>query len=92
MAQNFPLVIHEAFQAGIPVVGARIGGIAELVTHGQNGWLYEPTSAGDLASALQDLIDHPHRIGEFSRALPPVKTLEQDARDWEAEYLALRRV
>ena len=26
--ENSPLVIHEAFMAGIPVVGARIGGIA----------------------------------------------------------------
>ena len=90
--ENSPLVIHEAFQAGIPVVGARIGGIADLVTHGRNGWLYEPTSARDLASALQELIDHPHRIGDFRRSLPPVKSIEQDAREWEAAYLALRRV
>ncbi len=89
--ENSPLVIHEAFQAGIPIVGARIGGIAELVAHGQHGWLYEPTSAAELAAALRDLIDHPHRIAEFSRSLPPVMTLEQDAREREAEYLALRR-
>ena len=28
--ENSPLVIHEAFMAGVPVVGARIGGIADL--------------------------------------------------------------
>ncbi len=29
--ENSPLVIHEAFMAGVPVVAARIGGIPELV-------------------------------------------------------------
>ena len=40
--ENSPLVIHEAFMAGIPVVGARIGGIADLVDDGRTGLLYEP--------------------------------------------------
>src|SRR5262249_1399492 len=41
--ENSPLVIHEAFMAGIPVVGARIGGIADLVEDGVSGLLYDPT-------------------------------------------------
>ena len=39
--ENSPLVIHEAFMAGVPVVASRIGGIPELVCDGVNGALYD---------------------------------------------------
>src|SRR6202041_488051 len=39
-----PLVVLEAFAAGVPIVGSNLGGIAELVEHGKNGWLVEPAS------------------------------------------------
>src|SRR5262249_34232063 len=60
--ENSPLVIHEAFMAGVPVVGARQGGIAELVLHGVNGLLYDAASVSGLAAALQTLIDEPNRV------------------------------
>jgi glycosyltransferase involved in cell wall biosynthesis len=40
-----PLVVLEAFAAGVPVVGSKFGGIAELVTNGIDGVLVEPPSA-----------------------------------------------
>jgi glycosyltransferase involved in cell wall biosynthesis len=84
--ENSPLVIHEAFLAHVPVVGARIGGIAELVTHGRNGLLYDPPSADALAAALAGLMEHPERLTEFRQALPAVKTISQDAQEWEGIY------
>ena len=36
-----PLVVLEAFAAGIPVIGSNLGGIRELVTDGVNGLLVE---------------------------------------------------
>ena len=84
--ENSPLVIHEAFMAGVPVVGARMGGIAELVTDGVNGLTYDASSPGDLADALRRLIDRPDRLDEFRRALPAVKTIDQDVREWESVY------
>src|SRR5262249_28885649 len=35
--ENSPIVIHEAAMAGVPVVAADIGGMAEYVRPGQNG-------------------------------------------------------
>lgn len=40
-----PFVAMEALALGVPVLGSRLGGIAELVEHGVTGWL-EP--AGDV--------------------------------------------
>jgi glycosyltransferase involved in cell wall biosynthesis len=89
--ENSPLVIHEAFLAGVPVVAARSGGIPELVSDGVNGVLYEPSSPASLAHALQALLDHPARIAAMAARVPPVKTIEQDARDWERRYDEVRR-
>ena len=87
--ENSPLVIHEAFMAGIPVVGARIGGIAGLVDDGRTGVLYEPTSAGELAGVLRQLIADPERLRaltELARTVPHVKSIGDDAREWEETY------
>ena len=84
--ENSPLVIHEAYQMGIPVVGARMGGIVDLVEHGESGLTYPPFSSEDLAAALLELIDHPERLTQFRDALPPVKSIADDAKEWEAVY------
>jgi len=42
-----PLVVHEAFAAGVPVVGSALGGIAELVRPGIDGILVDPASSSD---------------------------------------------
>jgi len=88
--ENSPLVIHEAFLAGVPVVGARTGGINGLVSDGTNGLLYEPTSAAELGAALQRLIDQPELLAAFSRQLPDVKSIAEDARGWNALYTEVR--
>jgi glycosyltransferase involved in cell wall biosynthesis len=88
--ENSPLVIHEAFMAGVPVVGARMGGIVDLVTDQVNGLLYDASSPASLAAALQQLIGDPARVIALGSAAPPIKTVEQDAREWDAVYERLR--
>jgi glycosyltransferase involved in cell wall biosynthesis len=41
-----PLVVLEAFAAGIPVIGSRLGGIAELARENVDALLVEPGSVG----------------------------------------------
>jgi glycosyltransferase involved in cell wall biosynthesis len=54
-----PLVILEAFAAGIPVIGARIGGIADLVQDEVNGLLVEPTAIANWCDVLQRVATDP---------------------------------
>jgi glycosyltransferase involved in cell wall biosynthesis len=89
--ENSPLVIHEAFMAGVAVVGARIGGIPGLVEDGVNGRLYDPHSAADLARVLTELIEGPDRLRALAAAAPPVRSIDEDARGWEAIYETVRR-
>ena len=50
--ENCPMSVLEAKACGKPVIGARIGGIPELVRHGLDGFLFAPGDADDLARVL----------------------------------------
>lgn len=50
-----PLVVLEAFAAGIPVVGSKLGGIAEWVEDGVNGLLVERVAADSWADCFNRL-------------------------------------
>jgi glycosyltransferase involved in cell wall biosynthesis len=89
-AENGPNIVLEAQAMGIPVVGARIGGIPELVEHGINGLLFEPDSTEDLSRQLQRLLDEPPLLAELgARAVRP-KTFEQELDELEEIYGRVR--
>ena len=65
--ENSPLVIHEALQAGLPVITADHGGMAEYVHHEQNGLLFAHRNPESLAAQMQRFVDDPglaRRLGE----------------------------
>ena len=76
--ENSPLVIHEAFLAGLPVVASRIGGIPELVSDGVNGLLFRPGDANDLGEALARLVKEPELLPTLRRGVPSVRTIDDD--------------
>jgi glycosyltransferase involved in cell wall biosynthesis len=89
--ENSPLVIHEAFQAGVPVVGARVGGIPALLEQGRAGLLYDPFSPDELARVLASLAGSRDLLAGLAARIPAVKPIEQDAAEWDSIYTDLRR-
>lgn len=53
-----PLVVSEAIQSGVPVIGSRRGGIPELIREGVDGVLFEPTARGEFAATLLRSIEN----------------------------------
>ena len=51
--ENAPMAALESLAAGRPLVGTRLGGIAELITEGQDGFLCEPRDPRSLLAALR---------------------------------------
>lgn len=54
-----PIKLFEAMAMAKPVVGARIGQVAGVISHGETGLLYEPGDAAGLASAIEDVFALP---------------------------------
>lgn len=50
--ENNPLSIIEAMSFGKPILASDIGGIPELVKHGQNGFLFRPKDVDAILSAI----------------------------------------
>jgi len=57
--ENAPISVLESLALGKPVVGARIGGIPEMVLDGETGWLFESGDVDALEAALATVRDCP---------------------------------
>lgn len=57
--ESFCYTVGEALACGTPVVGFRIGGIAEQVTHQGNGYLAEYGNYEQLAEGVRYCTEHP---------------------------------
>lgn len=51
--ENNPMTIIEAYSVGTPVIGARIGGIPEIVVNGQTGFQFESGNVDDLRTIVK---------------------------------------
>jgi glycosyltransferase involved in cell wall biosynthesis len=61
--ENAPMSVLEAYALGKPVIGARIGGIPELIRNGETGFQFTSGDISDLAGVLQRAMDAPtHEI------------------------------
>jgi glycosyltransferase involved in cell wall biosynthesis len=66
--ETFPNAVLEYMALGKPVVASRVGGIPELVAEGEEGFLFPPGEAEDMAAHLLDLLSHPEKASEMGRA------------------------
>lgn len=76
-----PLVVLEAFAAGVPVLGSNLGGIAELVEHEINGLLVEPDSAEAWGQALQRCSDDGAVLERLRAGIPAPRRMETVAQE-----------
>ncbi|MFN9065936.1 MAG: glycosyltransferase, partial [Bdellovibrionales bacterium] len=60
-------VILDAILAGCCPVGSRVGGIPEIIIHGETGLLIEPGDYKRLAEHLKILIENPNYRSELSK-------------------------
>lgn len=51
--ENAPISVLEAYALETPVIGARIGGIPEMILEGETGFMAAPGDAQELAAALE---------------------------------------
>lgn len=67
-AEGVPVVLMEAMSMEIPCISTRVGGIAELIEDGVNGYLVHSGDADGLASRLRDAMDHRQQLPKLGEA------------------------
>lgn len=68
--ENSPLVLQEAFMAGVPVICSDIGGMAEKVAHNQNGLHFRVGDHLDLLDRILELATDPELRKRLAEQMP----------------------
>jgi glycosyltransferase involved in cell wall biosynthesis len=66
--EGLPILVLEAMYAGVPVVSVPVGGVPELIDHGQTGLLSQNYRADELAALVRQLQNDPKRRASISAA------------------------
>jgi glycosyltransferase involved in cell wall biosynthesis len=83
--ENGPTVAIEAIACGTPVLGTRLGNLAELIADGVNGRLVPPADVEALAGAMSEIAERPSLVDAWRAALPRARSMNEIA----VEYLSL---
>jgi glycosyltransferase involved in cell wall biosynthesis len=79
----------EALAAGIPVIAASVGGVAEVLEDGVNARLVPPGDVERLAAALVEVARNPEgTIRRWRHRLPLPRTMRDVAHDYLALYVS----
>jgi glycosyltransferase involved in cell wall biosynthesis len=89
--ENSPLTILEAFVAGVPVIAADAGGMAELVRDEVNGLRFRRGDVEDLHATLRRVAGDPEILDRLRRGILPVPTIEEHAVELRERYSNLLR-
>jgi len=77
--ENAPLVIQEAFLAGVPVITSDIGGMKELVKNNINGFTFKVGSSEELARLIKKLSNNPTLLNNLESGRNLVVDIKDDA-------------
>jgi sulfoquinovosyltransferase len=87
-SETLGFVVIESMASGVPVVGARAGGIPSIINDGDTGLLANPRDTKDFTAKVKHLIDHPEERKDMAQAARE----EMKQWDWEAATSYLRNV
>ena len=65
--EPFGLVLVEAMASGTPVLATRVGGIPEIVSDNETGFLVPPAKPEELAARLLEIIGNPDSLKRVAR-------------------------
>ena len=67
-AEAMPLAVMEAMASGLPVVATRVGGVPDMIDHGESGWLVAPDDFEEIALRLQQVLGTPGELARMGTA------------------------
>jgi len=68
LSEGFGIVNLEAMASGLPIVASKVGGLPEIITDGENGFLVEPKNPEQIAERVLLLLKDDELKGKISRS------------------------
>lgn len=84
--ETFGIGTLEAMACGVPVLGYDWAGTADLIRHGETGYLAKPGNIDDLLNGLQYCLTHRDRLGANGRAFAKPFTWDRVALQFARIY------
>jgi glycosyltransferase involved in cell wall biosynthesis len=66
--ETFGLVAAEAMASGLATVASRVGGMPEIIKHGENGYLFKENDTAHMVEQVRDLVENPDKRQKFGVA------------------------
>jgi glycosyltransferase involved in cell wall biosynthesis len=79
--ENAPVTIAEAFAARTPVIATNLGGMAEAIHDGIDGYLFERGDINDLVGRMAIFIETPEIVTKMSNAIRKVKSVDEEIQE-----------
>ncbi len=92
--ENAPLTVLEAYQAGLGVLGSRIGGMPEIIVDGETGFLFSPGDSEVIIDLLNKLARNRgllEKLRTGALAASSSYTITQMAKNYLSIYFGLMR-
>jgi len=91
--ESFGLVVLEAMACGVPCIGTNVGGIPEVILHGETGYICEVADIEDIARKAISLLTDSKLHQQFScQSVNTVRTKFKDkeiVEQYEQLYFSL---
>lgn len=76
-----PIVIHQAFAAGTPVIGSNLGGIIEMIEHEVNGMLVDTDSVEAWSKVIRRCYEDQDLLERLRRGVRPSREMSEAAQE-----------
>ncbi|MDN2675098.1 glycosyltransferase family 4 protein [Janthinobacterium sp. SUN026] len=84
---TLPTVVFESLVNGIPVIGSSRGGIPEMISEGNNGFLFNPDSSDELKKIILAIEENPSIIDDMRDFSLESADRFMDVESWIDRYL-----
>ena len=86
--ENYPMALHEALACNVPVVATNLGGIAEKIQDGVNGFLFNVGDSQQLQTVLERIVKDPSVLNPLKRNIDSmvIPGIEQEAYSYSRVY------
>ncbi|MDO9085548.1 MAG: glycosyltransferase [Anaerolineaceae bacterium] len=80
--ESYSLVMHEALASNVPVITSNLGGMAERITDGVNGYIFKAANSSELKNKMNLIVENPSILNKLKINIKTnmiIPTVEQEA-------------